>query len=283
MALLGFPFADQAQMSLQTLGEEYTDIWTVTSRKRLPSRKWRLILALASTLPSYMLHRFLRYMNENHPDLSLTKRLSIVPNILDLVSEVNLMAFYFWGSYYQTIKRLFRFRNVILLYGLFYECVFIVSQITTIPPNPNLEPPSYSLLGVFISIRLAYQSIKFASSLTTSFSRTMPYTSTSEKEGENELLLDQKSVSSLLKSVESTKPEDDENTVLNVSQLSEEEKSSRRCALSPIYISPADSSFTGWGGTVKLLGEPVGRIDECVSGKKLLGYNLPLVGFEIAQ
>lgn len=108
---------------------------------------------------------------------------------------------------------------------------YYCTQVTTTPPNPNLVPPSYSLLGFLISIRLAYELTKFISLSASSLFKTVSLTPLSEEEQRSDLLLDQRNISSLLKPVDVFKPEDNENTILEVSQLSEEERSSRRCAL----------------------------------------------------
>lgn len=87
-------------------------------------RQWQLFFVFASTVPSYVLYRVIAYMNENHPRLWLTKYLARLPSVVGVFSEINLAMFYFWGSYYQFIKRLFGFRNVSLISYPKDACVY---------------------------------------------------------------------------------------------------------------------------------------------------------------
>lgn len=110
-------------------------------------------------------------------------------------------------------------------------------QISTIPPNPNITPPSYSLLGLMLIIRLGYRlivSIRSFSSITASTS--------SSNFGKQSILspgdptIDARNVSSILASVvtddgETIPAENDEYTVVHVPLLSAEERAARRCTL----------------------------------------------------
>jgi hypothetical protein len=54
--------------------------------------------------------------------------------------SINLALFYLRGKYHTLTQRLLR-----------------TSFISTIPPNPDVRPPSYALLGVLVLARIAYK------------------------------------------------------------------------------------------------------------------------------
>ncbi|KAF8528021.1 Pex12 amino terminal region-domain-containing protein [Hysterangium stoloniferum] len=205
--------------AFQTLGEEYTDIWQLSHRTKLSSRKTLLVLASLSAVPQYLL-RYLLPMVNGHS--RLTKFARHLPLALDILTEANLAVFYFFGTYYDLLKRLLRIRYV-----------------TTLPPNPNVTLPSYSILGLMLAIRLAYRLVTYIRSLKSVDAlpaglkhdkQVAPAVSTSEPS------IDARTVSSILTltSVEESETlaaEDDENTVLNIISLSTEERSGRRCTL----------------------------------------------------
>ena len=94
----------------QTLGEEYTDIWLHSSRKRRrPDPRLRAALILLPTLPSYLLSRW-------GSSLSQTSLSGVVlrglPTILEVLSEINLAVFYLRGTYYNIAKRLLGIKYV---------------------------------------------------------------------------------------------------------------------------------------------------------------------------
>ncbi len=85
---------------MQTLGEEYTNIWQYSGASGLPPSRWmRLGVVLLPTLPSYLLARGTTWMSSPS---ALLKRL---PTILGVLVEMNLALFYFSGTYYHLIKR----------------------------------------------------------------------------------------------------------------------------------------------------------------------------------
>ncbi|KAF8592031.1 hypothetical protein K439DRAFT_1643984 [Ramaria rubella] len=209
--------------SYQTLGEEYTDIWQRSLRSPgLSSGKLRSAVVLFSILPSYFLRSLGSRLNARVPGTWFTKLVHHLPTLLDALSEINLAVFYFCGNYHDLTQRIFRIRHI-----------------STIPTNPNVTPPSYSILGLMITIRLAYRVIEFLRSYSS------PDTPEAEREkGERRLhhispgepTIDTRNVSSILASMsadehEPTSAEDDEHTMLYVPALSVEERMARRCTL----------------------------------------------------
>jgi hypothetical protein len=101
--------------AIQTLGEEYTDIWQQsTSTARVPSRLARLALILLPTLPPYLLSKYDSALVSWSPQLA--PFLHALPTTFDIVAEVNLAIFYMRGAYYDVTKRILGIRHVCLVY-----------------------------------------------------------------------------------------------------------------------------------------------------------------------
>ncbi|KAF9040402.1 hypothetical protein BDZ89DRAFT_1060491 [Hymenopellis radicata] len=184
---------------MQTLGEEYTNIWQYSGASGLPLSAGRG--SLGTDLMSY-------------PRISaLLKRL---PTMLGVLVEMNLALFYFSGTYYHLIKRFL---------GL-----------SSIPENPNVRPPSYSLLGVLLAVRLGHRLVMF---LRERYSRE----ETSKGKGKEvathapsrETFLDNRPVTSLIGPLDeddAAKPaEEDTGTALDVSSIPNALRAGRNCTL----------------------------------------------------
>jgi len=89
---------------MQTLGEEYTDIWQHTSDPKLPlSFRRRLLLILVPALPSYIVARY---------DGGVMRRVKQIVNALEVLAEANLAIFYLKGIYYDLVKRVLGIKYV---------------------------------------------------------------------------------------------------------------------------------------------------------------------------
>ncbi|EJD55320.1 hypothetical protein AURDEDRAFT_147853 [Auricularia subglabra TFB-10046 SS5] len=193
--------------ALQTLGEEYVDIWQRTSRtRRPPSTALRWTLIALYTLPQYAASR----LSQQHA--TWKKALGA----LDILSEVNLALFYFSGTYYTLAKRLLGIRHI-----------------SSMPEDSGARPPSYALLGVLISVRLIYRLITFLRS-----TRRKENERLSEKRREHDadiLLIDGRRATSII----DTQPDEaaehdaekDPYTVLDLRGVPEAQRSDRRCVL----------------------------------------------------
>jgi len=99
------------QLAIQTLGEEYTNVWQHSSfNDKVPSYRARVALILLPTLPSYVLARWGSGLANLEPRIAALLR--ALPNMLQVVSEINLAVFYFRGTYYDLAKRLVGIRHV---------------------------------------------------------------------------------------------------------------------------------------------------------------------------
>ncbi|KAF8309840.1 hypothetical protein DL93DRAFT_2158167 [Clavulina sp. PMI_390] len=130
----------------QTLGEEYTDIRRIHSTsRRFPRFKLRLALILLPTLPPYILSRFSRRASSmgRSRDSLLARLLRASPGVFELLAELNLAAFYI-GS------------GSVAPYTI-AERVLGIRHMASTPSDPNQRPPSYSLLGILLAIRLIYR------------------------------------------------------------------------------------------------------------------------------
>ncbi|KAF8167855.1 Pex12 amino terminal region-domain-containing protein [Crassisporium funariophilum] len=204
----------------QTLGEEYTDIWqySLHSKAVPPSATTRTALIVMTLAPSYILGKWghSATLNDNHPRLA--KWLRRLPVGLEIATEVNLAIFYLRGTYYNLVKR-----------------AMGIQHLSSIPEDPHTRPPSYSLLGIMIGVRLLYRLVTFVrarnSQHTSALGRTT-YNSSLSKD----VYLDDRPVSSLI-SVENpegdpAKPaEEDERTALDVTAIPEDIRASRNCTL----------------------------------------------------
>jgi len=109
--------------AIQTLGEEYTDIWQCSSSQMStpPPTSMRMALILTSLIPSYVMGRWghSSALNTRHP--TVAKWFRILPTAVDIATEVNLAIFYLRGTYYDLVKRLLRVQHVSLS-SLFLPC-----------------------------------------------------------------------------------------------------------------------------------------------------------------
>jgi peroxin-10 len=110
-----------------------------------------------------------------------------------------------------------------------------LSQLSSIPEDPRTRPPSYSLLGILIGVRLLHRLITFTRVST----RGAEATTAKGKRPVNdthETFVDDRPVSSLLGPIdpgeEPTKPaEEDEHTVLDVASIPSSLRAGRSCTL----------------------------------------------------
>ncbi|KAI5123747.1 hypothetical protein M0805_000339 [Coniferiporia weirii] len=208
----------------QTLGEEYTNIWqTSVADLGFPSARRRAALVFLPALPAYALTRLESRLSTQNE--SLARILRRVPTILDVISEVNLAAFYFSGVYYSLARRILR-----------------IKSISSIPENPNARPPSYSLLGILISIRLLHRLV----SAVRSFHRRdekgsiqgapMKGKLSSRTDSSLEPSIDGVPISEVLANIpdESSAPvpaEEDEGTALDFANILDDVRARRSCTL----------------------------------------------------
>ncbi|GLB36550.1 putative prokaryotic RING finger family 4 [Lyophyllum shimeji] len=210
--------------AVQTLGEEYTDIWQSSSTQRVPPpSSARAGLILVPTLFAYVLGRVgsAHSLRERYPGIAeLLKRL---PVWLEVVSEINLAIFYLRGTYYDVVKR-----------------VFGIRYISSIPEDPQTRPPSYSLLGVLLIVRLLHRLITTVRGYQSSVLKIPGGGKGKEREGavaaSKEMYLDDRPVTSFLGP---TNPEgeparpavEDERTMLDVASIPEGLRAARNCTL----------------------------------------------------
>ncbi|KAI0344102.1 hypothetical protein BDW22DRAFT_1355393 [Trametopsis cervina] len=199
----------------QTLGEEYTGIWLHSNwHDSVPPQSLRAALILLPTLPSYLLSK---WGSSLPPDSRLSTLLRRIPPGLQVLSEINLAIFYLRGTYYHMVRRLLGTRYV-----------------ASIPPNPNARPPSYSLLGVLLGVRLLHRLITFIQSMRSADERTP-----GEKrhtDDSHETYVDDKPVSSMLgphnlDDQPVVPAEEDDRTLLDVTQIPSSIRAGRSCTL----------------------------------------------------
>ncbi|KAF8973822.1 Pex12 amino terminal region-domain-containing protein, partial [Flammula alnicola] len=204
----------------QTLGEEYTDIWQHSSYTRAvpPSASIRAALILLSLVPSYILGRWGQSASLIHTHPVVAKWFRRFPIAVDIATEVNLAIFYLTGTYYDLVKR-----------------IMGIQHISSIPQDPHTRPPSYSLLGIMIGVRLFYRVIglfraRKLEGLSVSQGKQRAAAATSR-----EVYLDERPVSSLLDEKPESEPakpaEEDEGTALDISLIPEALRASRNCTL----------------------------------------------------
>jgi peroxin-10 len=237
-ALAGtFLFMENDTIAIQTLGEEYTDIWQHSSlAERVPSYRARAALILLPTLPSYVLARWGSVLVNLEPRIATILR--ALPTIFEISSEINLAIFYLRGTYYDVAKRLLGVRHVRSA-SIEHQILWLTIwpyQLSSLPKNPHTRPPSYSLLGMLLAIRLLYRLISFVRSTAKSSSEKskgkQPITSSQS----TETYIDDRPVSSFLGPVdpegEPAKPaEEDERTILDVASISSAMRARRNCTL----------------------------------------------------
>ncbi|EIN13439.1 hypothetical protein PUNSTDRAFT_56754 [Punctularia strigosozonata HHB-11173 SS5] len=202
----------------QSLGEEYTDIWQHSARtERLPGWRLRAALVLLPSVPSYVLARWGARLSNG---TSRTARLMhALPTALEIASEVNLAVFYLRGTYYDVWKRLLGIRHL-----------------SSTPENPHTRPPSYSLLGVLLAVRLIHRIVVFLRSRQTKPEDVPPSQKVPQLNATSETYLDDRPVSSLLGPSNAdeepvVQAEDDEHTVLDISLIPPALRAGRQCTL----------------------------------------------------
>ncbi|KAI5897543.1 uncharacterized protein SCHCODRAFT_02609602 [Schizophyllum commune H4-8] len=199
----------------QTLGEEYTDIWAESAGSVPPPTPIRALSVLLPSLPPYLLAKASAHWRSN----TLLRR---IVTSLEVLNEVNLAIFYIWGrgGYYDLWKRLLR-----------------VTHISSIPENPHIRPPSYSLLGVVIGMRLIYRAISALRAR-----RVASLEAASNEKGKqrqtvsNDCFLDDRSVTEIVakqpsEDDELPRPDEDECTALDLSAIPDDLRASRNCTL----------------------------------------------------
>jgi len=110
---------------------------------------------------------------------------------------------------------------------------FDCGQISSIPEDPHTRPPSYSLLGVLIGVRLLYRLLNFLRA------RNLEVNAGLRRKERNsaspEVYLDGCPVSSLLSQSPESEParpaEDDERTALDIQAIPDVQRASRNCTL----------------------------------------------------
>ncbi|KIM47963.1 hypothetical protein M413DRAFT_439658 [Hebeloma cylindrosporum] len=206
--------------AIQTLGEEYTDIWQYSASQNSipPSPSMRTAVILASLVPSYVLGRWghSSALNNSHP--TVAKWFKIIPTAVDIATEVNLAVFYLRGSYYDLVKRLIG-----------------VQHISSIPEDPHTRPPSYSLLGVLIGVRLLYRLLTFLRARNLDANGELRRKARSGNSTSPEVYLDDRPVSALLSRNPESEParpaEEDERTALDIRAIPDVQRASRNCTL----------------------------------------------------
>ncbi|CAK5265021.1 unnamed protein product [Mycena citricolor] len=205
----------------QTLGEEYTDIWQHSALYDSvpPPLLIRGALVLLPTLPPYLLARLDEFFPSYGPPTALRRLLKRIPIVFETVAELNLAIFYIWGTYYDVVKR-----------------ILGVKKIAGTPPNPHIRPPSYSLLGILLGVRILHK-------LITLYKKTAGSESSEDLKGKQrdynmgqEAFLDDRPITMFLGPVdpegEPAKPaEEDERTMLDVVSISEAGRAARNCTL----------------------------------------------------
>ncbi|KIK70380.1 hypothetical protein GYMLUDRAFT_148619 [Collybiopsis luxurians FD-317 M1] len=202
----------------QTLGEEYTDIWQ-RSATVPPSRLARAALVLLPSLPAYILTRFINVTVVSTRSPKLAAVLKVLPTALETLTEINLAVFYIRGVYYNLWKRLLGIRHI-----------------SSLPENPHIRPPSYSLLGILIAVRLVYRLVVYIRSQRAESMLELKGKRAAQVDSDRETYLDDRPVSQMLDIVdpesEPAKPaEEDERTMLDVASLPPAIRASRVCTL----------------------------------------------------
>ncbi|KAF9455466.1 Pex12 amino terminal region-domain-containing protein [Collybia nuda] len=208
----------------QTLGEEYTDIWQYSASRQAvpPLFQTRACLILLPTLSAYIFGRWrnVSLVGTRYPLLGML--LKQLPITLEVVSEINLAIFYLSGTYYDIVKRLLGIRHL-----------------SSIPENPHTRPPSYSLLGILLAVRLIHRLITAFQSYRT-VNNTLNSRQEKGKQGMETIsegaFLDDRPVSLFVDNEQSEdervkSAEEDERTMLDVASIPDNLRQSRNCTL----------------------------------------------------
>lgn len=126
--------------AIQTLGEEYTNIWVHPKWAR--SSRIRTALILLPILPPYILTRLGPSLYARYPQSKGIATAAV--NALEVAGEVNIALFYISGVYYRLVRRLLG-----------------VPHVSGTPIDPNTRPPSYSLLGILILVRIGHRLLSY--------------------------------------------------------------------------------------------------------------------------
>ncbi|KDQ12034.1 hypothetical protein BOTBODRAFT_34895, partial [Botryobasidium botryosum FD-172 SS1] len=212
-------FGTSSILGAQTLGEEYVDTWQYDVRSRsTPSTRLRALLLLLPALPAYIRSRLASRIS---PESRLSKLLSALPYAAEAITEINLAVFYLSGSYYTISNRILSIR-----------------RLSSIPPDPNSRPPSYSFLGVLISMRLLYKLAVFLKpyyekNILTGQGDVSVHEERRPSTAQKETYIDTQPVSILaqIPVTDDTRPDEDSFTMLDTSLLTPQEQAVRRCAL----------------------------------------------------
>jgi peroxin-10 len=89
-------------LAIQTLGEEYTNVWVHLKWAREP--RIRAALVLLPTIPSYLLARLGPSLYARYPQFKGVATAAV--NVIELASEINVAFFYITGVYYRLVPRL---------------------------------------------------------------------------------------------------------------------------------------------------------------------------------
>lgn len=239
----------------QTLGEEYTDIWqhSAFTQRTPPSPRIRAALILLPTLPAYLLSRCGSVLNRHGMSPRLAGILKALPVGLEVATEINLAVFYLKGTYYDLTKRVLGIRHVCshsILTTVRSKFTKRLTngrgiQLSSIPEDPHTRPPSYSLLGILLAVRLIHRFVTYVRN--TSASRADASGSSSIEKGKGtgrpvvdnprETYLDDKPISSYLQPLsdpegEPAKPAElDTRTMLDVASIPPSLRAGRNCTL----------------------------------------------------
>ncbi|KAH8120471.1 hypothetical protein DFH11DRAFT_1560201, partial [Phellopilus nigrolimitatus] len=187
--------------AVQTLGEEYTNLWQSSVVDRgFPSARRRAALVFLPAFPAYVFSRFESRLSRGNERLA---------RIL---------------LYYNIARRVLRIRNV-----------------SSIPDNPNSRPPSYSLLGILIGIRLLYRLVSAVRSLRQTSEKEAVQNSlkgnqAAQDDSSSETTIDGVPIMEVMARLpdESSVPataEEDEYTALDFAKISAEVRARRNCTL----------------------------------------------------
>ena len=196
---------------------------------RPPSRKLRIALVLLPTLPSY----FAAKWGSALPQGTIIRK---IPSFIEILAEVNLAIFYLQGTFYHLTRRILRTRYVRLDLCNLSVKASDIWKIAVVPPNPNARPPSYSLLGILLAIRLLHRLFTFLRSLR---AENEPAKSAKGKrlaDNSHETYVDDVPVSSMLGPYDPDEQpvvpaEEDERTILEVANIPPAMRASRNCTL----------------------------------------------------
>jgi len=174
----------------------------------------RAVLVLLSVVPSYLLGKWGNALNNtSHPERA--KWFKTIPTALEVAAELNMAFFYLRGTYYDPVKRLMG-----------------IQHISSFREDPHTRPPSYSLLGVLIAVRLLYRLKQNLPSLASPRVANVDV----ETQENQDIFLDGDCISSFLTREnpegEPARPaEEDERTALDIAAIPGGLRASRNCTL----------------------------------------------------